>query len=34
MTTLEAFIVFCLIFLIIGGISLEKEENRRRRNGL
>ena len=30
MTTLEALIVFCLIFLIIGGIATEKEERRRR----
>ncbi len=30
MTTLEALIVFCLIFLIIGGIATENEERRRR----
>ena len=32
MTTLEALIVFCIIFLIIGSRGIEEEE--RRRNGL
>ena len=30
MTTLEALLVFCIIFLIIGGNAIEKEERRRR----
>ena len=30
MTTLGGIIVVCIIFLIIGGIDLEKEERKRR----
>ena len=34
MTTLEAFIVVCVIFLILGSRGYEEEERRRNENGL